>query len=155
MSLATTKDALIAVLSTALAGEAGVQVSHGIPDPSSVPDVVAVLDSTSDADGEEQRFDHTLVVSCYVGGGNAAAPMALARAHAWLDLIHATIYGDPTLAGGCRVAVLDPTYRSVETLAYDAGGSNPVGRLAEITATVRTWSGRPLLGSLARPHDAP
>lgn len=154
-SVATTKSALLGALAATFANDPEVQVSHGTPDPSAIPNIVAVLDSTSEREVDEQRFDHVLVVSCYVGGGAAAGPLALARAHALLETAHLAIHADPTLAGGCRVAAMDPGYRSVETIAYDAGGTNPVGRLAEITATVHTWTGRSLLGTLASPQDIP
>jgi cyanophycinase-like exopeptidase len=154
MSAATVKAGLVTVLTSALAADTNVQVSYGTPGPSSVPDVVAVLDVQSDEDGDEETYEFVLVVSCYVGGGDEAQATATLRAHTLFAAARAAIVAAPTLSGTCRVAALSTRERTAETVAYDDGGA-PVGRLTEITATVTAWSGRPLVGSVASAHNVP
>ena len=151
MTAGTIKAALTAELVAAFAGDTAVQVTSGVPDPSAVPDAVAVLGPIgAGRDGEEETFEYVLVVSCYVGGGQSAQATATTRAYALLDTAHTRINANPTLAGTCRVAAVDVEHRTAETVAYS--GETPIGRLTEISAAVTAWSGRTLVGSLASAH---
>jgi hypothetical protein len=154
MSAATVKAGLVAILTTAFATDTNVQVSYGTPGPSPIPDVVAVLDSRSAEDGDEETYEMVMVVSCYVGGGDEAQATATARAHTLFTAARAAVVAAPTLSATCRVAAVDTEQRTAETVAYDDGGA-PIGRLTEITAAVTAWSGRPLVGSLTSAHNVP
>jgi hypothetical protein len=156
MTAATVQAGLVSVLATALAGDTAVQVTAGTPGPTVVPDIIAVgRDIQTAQDGEEQTYAVDLIVSCYVGGGAEAQPLATTRAYSLLASCHTAINAAPTLLGSCRVAALDFDHRNAETIAYDATGQTGVGRLAEIQATVMVWAGRPTLGSLLSAHIIP
>ena len=155
MSAATVEAGLLAVLTTALVADAAVEVVIGPPGPTVMPDVVALTEVRADTDGEEQTFEIDVIVSCYVGGGAEAQATADARAYTLLDTIAAAIYASPTLGGTARQAALGPEHRIAKAVGYDVTGAVPVGRLAEIRATVTAWSARPLLGSLAAAHQVP
>lgn len=155
MSAATVKAGLITILTSAFATDTDVQVSYGVPGPSSIADVVAVLDSRTQDDGDEETFAFVLAVSCYVGGGDEAQQTATLRADTLFAAARAAIVAAPTLSATCRVAELATEKRTAETVAYDASSRVPVGRLTEITAEVTAWSGRTLLGSIAGAHNLP
>jgi hypothetical protein len=154
MSAATVKAGLVTILTSAFATDGNVQVSYGVPGPSPIPDVVAVLDARGDEDGDEETHEFVLVVSCYVGGGDGAQAAATLRAHTLFAAVRTAVVAAPTLSGTCRVAALATRERTAETVAYDDGGA-PVGRLTEISAEVTAWSGRPLVGSLSSAHNVP
>lgn len=154
MSAATVKAGLVGVLESAFAADTEVQVTHGAPGPTTVPDVVAVLDVDARPDGEEEIFEMAVVVSCYVGGGLEAQAAATARAHALLDTAKAAIDAAPTLGATTRTAALDPEVRTGEAVAYDTN-QIPIGRLAELRGTVVAWSGRSLIGSVKAAHYLP
>lgn len=153
MTAATVKAGLVSVLTTAFASDSNVQVTAGVPDPTSIPDAVAVLGPISTGrDGEEQTYEFVLVISCYVGGGQSAQAVATARAYSLHATAHTAINTYPTLSSSCRVAAIDVEHRTAETVAYDSSSQAPIGRLTEISATVTAWSGRTLTGSLATAH---
>lgn len=151
----TIPTALAASLAVALAADTAVAVFDGPPGATVVPDVVAVLDARSYQDGEEEAADLTLVVSCYVGGGPEAQPIATARAYSLLAAVHARLLADPTLSGSCRVAAVNPDHRYAPGIGYDATGRVPLGRVTEISATVTVHTGRPMTGNLMSAFSLP
>lgn len=151
---AAAKAALVTLLTTTFAGDTAVLVSYGVPGPMPMPDVIAITDTRTDEDGDEESFDLTIVVSCYVGGGDAAQAVATTRAYSLWASVRAAIYAAPTLSGTARVTALANEHRTAETVAFDAH-QVPVGRLTEIVGTVTVWSGRLLLGSVRSAHNVP
>lgn len=154
-NMATVEAGLVAVLTTALAADTQVQVFHGPPDDTAVPDVVAVapVDSYATADGEEETYTITVGISCIVGGGQEAYAASTTRAHALLASVRAAVAAAPTLSGSARVADVDSDYTVAKATAgspFDRG--IPVGRVTEIMATVTAWTGRTLAHSLAAAH---
>lgn len=154
MTAATVKAGLVGVLEAAFASDTLVQVTYGTPGPTTVPDVVAVLDVDARPDGEEETFEMALVVSCYVGGGTGSQQTATDRAHTLLATAKAAIDAAPTLGATARTAALEEDVRTGEAIAYDAVGV-PIGRLCELRGTVVAWTGRTLIGSAKAAHYRP
>lgn len=157
-NMATVEAAMVSILTTALVADPLVQVFHGPPDDTMVPDVVAVapIDTYAGQDGDEETYTITVGISCIVGGGQEAYAASTTRAHALLATVRAAIAAAPTLSGSARVANMSPDYAVAKAVGYSPlDRRTPVGRVTEVIATVTVWTGRLLLGSTASAHLLP
>jgi len=131
------KAALYGALVTAYANNTPpVQVCYGRP--GLVPwadDVVALLevDATQDTAAlgnrnREERFNLTVLVSSYRGGGDEVAQATTEAAYALLATIETALRNDPDVADTCRVAQVVGHLLAEEAYAE--------GRVAEIAASI-------------------
>lgn len=139
------KSGLVTMLTTAFADEPTVRVSYGHPGLAPEPDLVGVMGVLTEQEtatlgnrSREETLRVAVTVSCAVGGGPEAQQAATERAYALLADIESALRTDPTVGGACRMAVVEGADLAEDIWwaeAYDPPVA--VGRVAEITATIR------------------
>ena len=137
------KAGLVAMLRTAFASDPAVLVSYGHPGPTSAPDIVGVMGVAADqsvatlaaTQPREESLRVTVLVSCFVGGGDGAQQAATERAYALLALVESALRTDPTVAGIVRKSQVE-SHDLAEDIAPAAAGT-PIGRVAELAVVLR------------------